>query len=96
ETAKQKSIINEAVTFLKENPNTNAKVVGYADKGTGTVTINNELSRKRASKVIDQLIKGGIAKDRIHSYWRGDDAPQPYAENEKNRVAIITILNEDK
>ncbi|MDR3272497.1 MAG: hypothetical protein LBT29_03315, partial [Flavobacteriaceae bacterium] len=39
ETAKQKSIINEAVTFLKENPNTNAKVVGYADKGTGTVTI---------------------------------------------------------
>ena len=90
--SKQKSAINDAVAFLKSNPDTDVRVVGYADKKTGTTAINNELSRKRADEVTAKLISAGISKDRISTYWKGDDV-QPYAENNQNRVVIITALD---
>jgi len=89
---KQKSIVDEAVAFLKNNPDTDVRVVGYADKKTGTKAINNELSRKRADEVTTKLINAGISKDRISTYWKGDDV-QPYADNNQNRVVIITALD---
>lgn len=84
------SIYNTA-KFLQENPNAKVKVVGYADKKTGTASINEKLSEKRAKNVANALIKKyNINSNRVVVEWKGDTV-QPYAENAWNRVAIFVV-----
>ena len=66
-------------------------VTGYADKGTGNPKINEGYSKARAERVAAALNeKYGVAKDDIKVDWKGDTV-QPFAENNKNRVAIIAV-----
>lgn len=82
------SIFNTA-KYLQDNPNAKVKVVGYADKKTGTPSINDRLSEKRAKNVANALInKYNISSNRVTVEWKGDTV-QPYAENAWNRVAIM-------
>lgn len=81
--------IYNTAQYLKENPSAKVKVVGYADKKTGTADYNYKLSERRAKAVADYLIKKyNIASDRVAVEWKGDTV-QPYAENAWNRVAIF-------
>ena len=75
---------------LAENPDAKITVTGYADSGTGTDEINEELSQQRAAKVVDMLVKAGIARDRISwSSVAGDrDAS---LSPESNRVAVCIV-----
>jgi outer membrane protein OmpA-like peptidoglycan-associated protein len=74
--------------FVKENK-IPVKVIGYADKKTGTSTYNLGLSEKRARAVAKELIeKYGISSDQISIEWKGSDV-QPYNENNWNRVVIM-------
>lgn len=79
--------IKELIAFLKANPNAKVQVTGYADAGTGNPRINMKYSQNRADAVVKALTEGGIALDRITSEAKGDTV-QPFAENDKNRVAI--------
>lgn len=82
------SIFNTA-QYLKENPTAKVKVVGYADKKTGTASYNEKISERRAKAVANALINNyGISKDRVAVEWKGDTV-QPYSENAWNRVAIF-------
>lgn len=82
------SIFNTA-KYLQDNPSAKVKVVGYADKKTGTASINQKLSEKRAKNVANALIKKyNIDSNRVSVEWKGD-TEQPYAENAWNRVAIF-------
>lgn len=82
------SIFNTA-KYLQDNPNAKVKIVGYADKKTGTPSINEKLSEKRAKNVANVLIKKyNIDSNRVTVEWKGDTV-QPYAENAWNRVAIF-------
>jgi len=82
------SIYNTA-EYLKANPNAKVKVVGYADKQTGTAAYNMKLSERRANTVANALInKYKIGKDRVKVEWKGS-SEQPYKENAWNRVAIF-------
>ena len=84
------SIFNTA-KYLKDNPNAKVKVVGYADKKTGTPAYNEKLSEKRAKNVANALItKYNVSSNRVVVEWKGDTV-QPYAENEWNRVAIFVV-----
>ncbi len=66
-------------------------VTGYADKGTGNPKINVGYSKARAERVAAALNeKYGVAQSDIKVDWKGDTV-QPYAENNKNRVAIIAV-----
>ncbi len=83
----QINIYNTA-EFMKAN-NAPIKVIGYADKNTGTSEYNKTLSEKRARAVAKELIdKYGISSDQITIEWRGSDE-QPYDENNWNRVVIM-------
>ncbi|MDF9831529.1 OmpA family protein [Parabacteroides sp. PF5-6] len=74
--------------FMKSN-NTPIKVIGYADKKTGSSGYNMQLSEKRARAVAKQLVeKYGISSNQISIEWRGSDE-QPYSENNWNRVVIM-------
>ena len=65
------------------------KVVGYADKKTGTTDYNQGLSERRAKAVAKRLTeKYGIATDKISIEWKGD-TQQPYDVNEWNRLVIM-------
>jgi outer membrane protein OmpA-like peptidoglycan-associated protein len=65
------------------------KVVGYADKKTGTSDYNQGLSERRAKAVAKRLTeKYGISTDKISIEWKGD-TQQPYDVNEWNRLVIM-------
>lgn len=82
------SIYNTA-EYLKANPNAKVKIVGYADKQTGTAAYNLKLSEKRAKNVGKVLVdKYKIDSNRIQTEWKGS-SEQPYKENAWNRVAIF-------
>ena len=82
------SIYNTA-QFLKANPNAKVKIVGYADKLTGTAEYNLKLSERRARNVAKVLTdKYKISSDRVQVEWKGS-SEQPYKENAWNRVAIF-------
>jgi outer membrane protein OmpA-like peptidoglycan-associated protein len=65
------------------------KVVGYADKKTGTADYNQGLSERRAKAVAKRLTdQYGIPTEKISIEWRGD-TQQPYEINNWNRVVIM-------
>ncbi|MCL2649428.1 MAG: OmpA family protein [Candidatus Azobacteroides sp.] len=86
--ANQQVNIYKTAQFVK-NSGQKIKVVGYADKATGTNAQNLKLSEKRAKAVAQALTtKYGIPSDKIVVEWKGD-AEQPFKENNWNRVVIM-------
>jgi outer membrane protein OmpA-like peptidoglycan-associated protein len=80
--------VGEIAEYLNQNPDAKVAITGYADKGTGNATINQNLSAKRANIVANTLkTKYGIAANRISTDCKGDKE-QPFAVNEQNRVSI--------
>lgn len=81
--------VSDIAEWLKANPQATATVEGYADKGTGNTGINAEHARKRAQAVADELTGTyGISAGRLTVKSYGDTV-QPFAQNDKNRVAIV-------
>ena len=79
------------IDWLKANPGVRIAIEGYADKGTGTHSYNQKLSDKRAAAVKDFLVGKGIAASRIIAVEGNGDKVQPFAENDLNRVVIISV-----
>ena len=76
--------------FLKGVKDGEITITAYADKGTGTPALNMKYSKERAEKTRQALIDRGVDPNIIKSVeWKGDTV-QPYAENDKNRVSVIT------
>lgn len=82
--------ITEVAEFLKGVENGEITITSYADKGTGNPKINMGYSKKRAESTKKALIAAGVSEKMIKSVeWKGDTV-QPFPENDKNRVSIIT------
>lgn len=79
--------VDNLANFLKDHPEANVEIVGYADKDTGTANVNMNLSERRASKVAAALVECGIDSSRISTTYKGDTV-QPYEANDDNRVVI--------
>lgn len=75
--------------YMKQYPESNATISGYADTGTGTPEINLRLAKQRAEAVKQCLVeKYGISADRLSTMsMEGDE--QPFSINDWNRVVII-------
>ena len=63
--------------------------MSYADRGTGNPKINMEYSQQRSEKAVNALVAAGVSRDIITAKYFGDTV-QPFDENDKNRVSIIT------
>jgi OmpA-OmpF porin, OOP family len=85
------AMINEVAEFVKNHKDCKVTVTGYADKGTGNPKINMGYSKGRAENVSKALVDAGVPASIITTSWKGDTV-QPFAENDKNRVAI-TVAN---
>ena len=85
----QKISIYNTAQFMN-NTGSKIKVIGYADRGTGTSAYNLDLSRRRAQNVARELMMTyKIPSDRITVEWKGSEV-QPYAKNDWNRVVIMS------
>lgn len=59
---------------LNRYPDTRVEVIGHTDN-TGEASYNQRLSEERADSVAYVLISGGVARNRVISYGRGEDEP---------------------
>ncbi len=75
--------------FLKEHRECKVTVKSYADRGTGNPEINMGYSQQRSEKAKAALIAAGVDEKLITAEYFGDTV-QPFEENDKNRVSIIT------
>lgn len=80
--------VKDVADYLTANPQAKVAVTGYADAGTGNKRINERLAKLRA-QIVTKVLKQqyNIAANRIITDAKGDRV-QPFAENNKNRVAI--------
>lgn len=77
--------------YLRENPEAKLRIVGYTDRATGTVAINERLSRERAQNVADLITgKYGISSNRVKIQWEGQMNP-PFDVVEWNRCVIMYL-----
>ncbi len=88
--ASKKDLVNvqALAQYAKDN---NAKLVvnGYADSATGSAAINQKISKARAEKVANELVKLGVAKENIIVKANGgvkDLTPASY-----NRRATVQV-----
>jgi outer membrane protein OmpA-like peptidoglycan-associated protein len=89
EENQQVSVYNTA-EFMKSSGE-KIKVVGYADKETGSGKYNLTLSEKRAKAVAKELMtRYEIPSQKIVVEWKGA-SEQPYPENNWNRVVIMSV-----
>lgn len=69
----QMVILQAVANYMAENPGVKMKVVGYADKLTGSKYFNQKLSERRAKSVYDLLVKKfGVPSDRLTYVGLGD------------------------
>lgn len=87
---KTQSQIKAVAEFLKGVTNGEITITSYADKGTGNPKLNMGYSKKRAESTRKALLEQGVDAKLIKSIeWKGDTV-QPYAENDKNRLSVIS------
>lgn len=82
--------VNEIAEYMKAYAEAKVTISGYADKGTGNVSINESLSKRRAEIVAEVLKDLGIEANRISTVAMGD-SEQPYEKAELNRVSICIV-----
>ncbi len=76
-------------TFLKDHRECKVTIKSYADVQTGNPKINMGYSQQRSEKAVKALVDAGVDASIIKAEYFGDTV-QPFAENDKNRVSIIT------
>ncbi len=66
--------LNELIDLLNQNPQANVELRAHTDR-VGNAAYNLSLSERRAKSVVDYLIAGGIAPERLT--WRGFGKTEP-------------------
>lgn len=86
---RQKEQIEKVVDYLSKNPDAKITVSGYADRGTGTASANNYVSKLRAENVTEMLkTVYAIPADRIQTIWYGS-RKQLFKQNNMNRLTTV-------
>lgn len=70
-----KEELDGLIDLLNLNPNVTIELSAHTDR-KGTDEYNNRLSQRRAESVVDYLIAGGIAKDRLTAVGKGKTEPK--------------------
>lgn len=78
--------INYLIVYMRENPSSQAELVGYADE-LGNADYNLQLSERRAKKVYDILIASGVSADRL-SYSGGGEKTTADKSSEPARQLV--------
>jgi len=88
--------LDQVFRFLENNPTMKLEISGHTDN-TGTLRINQRLSRERAKAVVDYLTGRGISQEML--LYEGYADSQPVAPNdtaegrERNRRVEFKVLS---
>ncbi|MFO7935885.1 MAG: OmpA family protein [Bacteroidales bacterium] len=88
--------LDQVYRFLENNPGIKLEISGHTDN-TGSLRINERLSRERAKAVVDYLTNRGISQDML--VYEGYADTQPIAPNdtpegrEKNRRVEFKVIS---
>ena len=66
--------LDDVIKIMMDNPSTRLTVEGYTDN-QGDAATNQALSEARAQAVVDYLVAGGIAADRLSAVGYGEENP---------------------
>jgi peptidoglycan-associated lipoprotein len=95
----EKPKIETVATYLKGNLSVAVKVEGHCDE-RGTEEYNRSLGDRRALAVREELVRLGIAPERIDTISYGKDRPVDLGHNEaawkKNRRGVFILLTPPK
>lgn len=81
--------------FLILNPTVNIEVHGHVNEDSDKDLVSMKLSKKRAQKVVDYLINGGVDKNRLKAIGFGNTKPvfkDPQNDEEKEANRRVEIL----
>ena len=76
--------MSDLATFLLENPTVSIHIVGHTD-AVGSDEANQILSEGRANAVRDDLIKRGVAAERLSAEGKGEQEPVADNDTEEGR-----------
>jgi peptidoglycan-associated lipoprotein len=82
--------LDELIRMLNDNPNVAIELGAHTDR-KGTEAYNESLAQRRAQSVVDYLIAGGIAPERLEAKGYGESAPKTI---NKKMSAGWNFLNE--
>jgi len=93
-TAKGQGVVTAAVNATHDSQTSRIAVLGKADLA-GTDPYNMALSQRRADRVRDAMVAGGVPANRIDVRWVGDREPPvataPGVRDAQNRVVEVAI-----
>jgi outer membrane protein OmpA-like peptidoglycan-associated protein len=93
-TPQSQQVIQQVFAEIARRPSPEIVVIGHSDR-VGTVASNDALSLRRAQKVRDDLVRRGIAPERIETAGRGEREPlvptAPQVPEPRNRRVEISI-----
>ncbi|MDR0681521.1 MAG: OmpA family protein [Dysgonamonadaceae bacterium] len=75
-----KEALQALITLLEDNPNVTIELSAHTDR-IGLDKYNEGLSQRRAQSVVDYLIRGGIAQDRLTAKGYGKSVPKTVTKN---------------
>ncbi len=81
--------------FLILNPTVNIEVHGHVNEDSDKDLVSMKLSKKRAQKVVDYLVDGGVDSKRLKAIGFGNTKPifkDPQSEDEKEANRRVEIL----
>ena len=81
--------------FLILNPTVNIEVHGHVNEDSNKDLVSMKLSKKRAQKVVDYLVDGGVDSKRLKAIGFGNTKPifkDPQTEEEKEANRRVEIL----
>ncbi len=85
-----KTALDDMIKMLNDNPNVTIELGAHADR-RGTEEYNERLAQRRAQSVVDYLIAGGIAKNRLEAKGYGESVPKTI---NKKMAALHPFLKE--
>jgi outer membrane protein OmpA-like peptidoglycan-associated protein len=91
-TPESRQIVGRIIDEIAKRPAPEIVVIGHTDR-VGSVPYNDALSLRRAERMRDELVKAGVAADRIRVAGRGEREPlvptaDEVAEPQNRRVEI--------
>ena len=94
-SADRGTVINDLALLLQNRPGWTATVVGHTDS-TGSESLNLDLSLRRATAVMNELVAIGVSSDRLTADGAGSS--QPIADNgttegqaQNRRIELIVV-----
>lgn len=92
-----KEALDGLIALLNDNPHVTIELSAHTDR-KGSEEYNIRLSQRRAESVVDYLIKGGIAQDRLTAVGKGKSEPKVVTKAVVKKYDFLKegeVLNEE-